>query len=98
MPTEHPGELFRPSGRMRPFRVGVLVVASVCVGVIACDSGGSGGGTGGGGPTGDPATDCQSFMSLSQDCYQRAGKTFNLNPAACSDPSVLDERTRGQIE
>ena len=36
-------------------------------------------------------------MSLSQDCYQRAGKTFNLNPAACSDPSVLDERTREHV-
>lgn len=60
---------------------------------VGCSSGGSGGGT-----AGDPVAQCQEFIALSQDCYAKAGREFPASSAACSDPSVLDERTRGQIE
>lgn len=67
---------------------GVLAVA------IGCSSGGSGNG----GSSTDPVAQCHEFFTLTQDCYAKAGQEFKASSAGCNDPSLLDERTRGQIE
>lgn len=73
----------------------MLAVASAVALVVACSSGGSGGSGSG---SADPVTQCNEFFALTQDCYAKAGQEFKASSAACSDPSLLDERTRGQIE
>lgn len=74
-------------------RRGTVVAVSVAV-ALGCSSGGSGGGA----TSADPVAQCNEFLTLTQDCYRQAGEEFKGNSAACNDPSVLDERTRGQIE
>ena len=61
---------------------------------IACSSGGSGSG----GSSADPVSQCHEFFALTKDCYARAGEEFKGSSMGCNDPSLLDERTRGQIE
>lgn len=77
-------------------RVGASVLASALAValVVACSSGGSGSG----GSSTDPVSQCHDFFTLTQDCYRQAGQEFKGSSAACNDPSLLDERTRGQIE
>ena len=45
-----------------------------------------------------PADRCGQFLSLTQDCYAKAGQTVHTNPSACSDPTVVTPAVQAQID
>jgi hypothetical protein len=75
-------------------RVVVLVtlVGGAVTAASACSGGGGSPGSGGSG------NECQDFFNLTNDCYSRAGKQLNANPAACSNAGALDEQTLAEIQ
>jgi hypothetical protein len=44
-----------------------------------------------------PEDKCKDWLSLTSDCYARAGKQIGVNPAACEDESLLTDQINAQI-
>jgi hypothetical protein len=75
--------------------------------LVACTGGGGSlatgsSGTSGSGPStssggGDPVSECQEFVTLSADCYRKAGREIPANSAACSS-DALDGQQLAQVE
>jgi hypothetical protein len=67
---------------------GLRVVASLTTAlaaIVACSGSSS------------PQDDCRTFLDLTQRCYAQSGRQIGTNPAACDDPSTLDQQTKTQI-
>jgi hypothetical protein len=76
----------------------LLLAGSIAVGGVAAGCEGGGGSTGGGAGGSDPKSQCEEFLTLTNECYAKAGGSPPANPAACSDTSALDHQALGQIE
>jgi hypothetical protein len=45
-----------------------------------------------------PESRCEQFLSLTQDCYAKAGVPIQVNSAACGDPNAVTPEVQAQID